>query len=240
MFNRTELALVDIATSADAGRETLRRITAHNGYIFATDAYRITRTPFDTNGDTRAFSIDAEGLDPNVQTIRDAFDKFGEIIEGRPIGFDLFDRFEPGETYTLQGFSSDRYARNTAKDLLIALEQWSYWDGQRRKPLGIARLEIEGAFLNMFLGLRVADKKRMPRWVGFDPIPIKAPLTEGDNDAEPIDIGHYSTEYLATAFGAGYGQVAITVPAEKVGYRPIMVATADTDTLVMPIRMGVN
>lgn len=196
-------------------------------HIVGTDSYRavtavVNAQPFD---ETRTH-------DPaNGATWADVVSNATPISEAYPNMERIFESAREGRGVT----RGERvgYSGHMRRDAVSDLKDWSYFDGERRKPYGIVELTVEDSTLCVTFGMQVKDKekRRVPTVTMWEKGPREVFKLTGDDVDITHTIGVFHAAYLPdfhTVTEIRYGDSAL---------KPLYLASGKVEYVVMPIRM---
>ena len=201
--------------------------------VTGTDSYRavtaiVNAQPFDqpmihdpangsTWGDVVANATPLPGHYPKMEQI---FDSARAGIPGVPVNVRPYGGYRRGVSGYDRGASSD-------------IAEWAYFDGERRKPNGIVKLEVTDSTLCVTLGMQVKDpgKYRVPTATMWESRSRELFKVDGELSDTNRTIGVFHAPYLpdfnaVTGIRCGEGELS-----------PLYLELGEIEYVVMPIRV---
>lgn len=228
--------LLEIATSVPLERPGLRRVMLdpERQMAAATDSYRILTQP--VPGGLLAslpapVYVDGDALVPYLKD-RAGMPKFEALLERAfpsdlsfPSWSQLLDRPFIGKArVSWDGDGGSRHGAGWA-GWEVALEHWGYFDGDRRKPVGMVRLEVaEDGRFSYRLGMRTETKETKSKYspakskVFFSAFEdhareaagvLSGPLVEVVSTDGEGRLGTYAASYLRSMWTRGVDEVGL-------------------------------
>lgn len=201
--------MMDIA--AEAQVELLQRVCFENGSAVVTDSYRmlVEPLPFPTEG--RRF-LSAEWLAEDRHSLL-SWDELYAASEESDESYPQWSRFlaeeKRWESAQVKWDGDGGYAHGRRRrDFEMAMVQWAHFNGVRRKPIGLVRLEISEGHLYYRLGMKVQDE-RAPFFVAFQE--NRTPMEATAEGMEDGVIGTYAAQFLSPMV---YGMATIATEVE--------------------------
>lgn len=245
--------LIEIAKAVDGARPLLGRIMLQDGKAIATDSYRLAVIDLSDDaaealGDQRKHLTDLNDKDLERDSWLTIVERAG-VVPADMQSYPNFDHLLNGSGYVTGSIAWDgdggwAHGRRR-RDFEIAISQWSYFNGDKRKPVGLIKLMVgEGGKLSYQLGMKVEDKKRMPSWAAFETLVRDAQAVLGGDlgstlEVEPgedwVTIGVYAIDFFRSM---GFGMREIGVKAEgEMAHNALRFGYENGTGLLMPIRM---
>lgn len=235
-----EQRMVDIAASVGKDRPALRRVLIEDGAAVVTDTFRLLLEPLPFKTVGRRY-LSVEYLQEDRNSLASWEDLYEAATEDDEYSFPRWQnliktgREQISSSLKWDGDGGYRHGR-ARKEFFDSMREWSHFNGARRKPVGLVKLEVEDGHLFHRWGMSVWEKKNkaMPIFTAFNEhrIPTEASVEDLPNG----EIGVYKAEFLASLLSPSMDQ--ITIDAEDPGWRPLSIGYAGGAVgLVMPTRL---